>query len=85
MDTLLVKVKDGGWVNCIKNVKISADIDLRYFAIVCNNQKSSTRTLVSNIDIESIAFYNSDGDAFQDQKALKAEALELSAKNKTTT
>lgn len=40
MDNLTIKVREGkekGWTNCIKNAKISADIDLEHFAIVSNN------------------------------------------------
>ena len=62
MDSLYIKVKEGGWRSCIKNAKISSDIDLRYFAVVSNNQKTADR--VSNIDIESIQFYNLDADAY---------------------
>ena len=51
-DSLHVKVKEGGWKNCIKNGVLYPDVDLTYFAIVSNNQNKPYR--VSNIDIESI-------------------------------
>jgi len=79
-NSLYLKVKEGGWKHCVKNAPLYPDIDLNYFAIVSNNQKTPDR--VSNIDIDSIQFYNYDATAYQDKKALEAEALELSANNK---
>ena len=52
-----------------------------HFALVSNNH-ATENDRVSSIDIDQIKFKNWDADAYQDKKALEAEKLELSAKNK---
>ena len=84
MDIIYVEVKDGTknkkeFKKCMQD-SISKDMNLQHFIVVSNNQKTDDR--VSNIEIDGVFFRNWDADAYRDQKALDAEEMELSAKNK---